>query len=78
MDIAESQFGIKQIPEILQVQEIAQVIKDILINVLKDLEVNDKTAKEITELCLEIAQKSQNVLQYENIARKIFERYHFT
>lgn len=69
-----AKFGIERIPLILKVEEIAYSIHDLLVNVLIDLELDDLEAREVSALCIQIAQQSQNVLDYEREARELFEQ----
>lgn len=59
---------------ILKVEEIAYSTHDLLVNVLIDLELDDLEARDVSALCIQIAQQSQNVLDYERDARVLFEQ----
>ncbi|MFC1647708.1 class I SAM-dependent methyltransferase [Patescibacteria group bacterium] len=73
MEDQTKKFGIEKIPLVLNVDEIAQVIYGLLVNVLANLEVDAMDAHEISALCIQIAKQSQNVIDYERSARELFE-----
>jgi len=72
MQKSPEQYGIEEIPQILKVEEISELIKELLRNALIDLEVDEDNAHDYAEDCLEIAQTAASVIDYENDAHDLF------
>ncbi|MFC1599718.1 class I SAM-dependent methyltransferase [Patescibacteria group bacterium] len=72
MQKSPEQFGIEEIPQILQVEEVSQIIQGLLQNALVELEVDEGEAQELADLCIEFGKRAVNVANYEEEAHRLF------